>query len=79
MKKVLRDFIVLPSLVLICLFVILIMASAINYLGSSTGNLFTDVFVLLVVISPFYLVIKFLWGKAEEINVRQHTESHRSS
>lgn len=40
-----------------------------------TGELASDVFILLLVVTPSFLAIRYIWGKAEEINVKQHSEA----
>ncbi len=75
-KRIARDFVLLPALVLSCLALVIIFAQIIEYTFAdiATGVIQLDVFTLLLLAVPFILAIKFLWNKAEEINIQQHIE-----
>lgn len=65
-----------------CLFVFMLGIMVLDFVWSesSDGWLATDIFLALLVGTPFFLLIRWLWAKAEDINVAQHNESvHRSS
>jgi lipid-A-disaccharide synthase-like uncharacterized protein len=81
MGKHFRDVVTLPFWVLSSLGVLLLGAwfmEAVTSKGMS-GNIASDVFLIILSISPFFLLIKYLWNKAEDINIQQHREGQRNS
>ena len=75
--RTIRDFVLLPFLILICLVLIIFWAFVIDsILGGNylTGEMSVDAFGIILVTVPFILLIKFIWSKVECINVDQFIE-----
>jgi Cdc6-like AAA superfamily ATPase len=77
LKRTIRDFVLLPVLVIICLAIVVAWGYLIDSILSSnflTGEIQIDVFSLLLTTVPFILLIRFIWSKVESINIDQFIE-----